>query len=144
MNDNQMHLDIVLDHKRGIKDNIVAVVDFIYKKNVTNDAEKITNKHEGYGIAAEKHAMLKGDLKSVNADMDSLLKLLSSDVSSFANQTTSLYNSAVMTAITAINLAVAAKRIMDDLYYSVPTPIEDYIEDDEENEEGFENAEEVE
>ena len=38
--------------------------------------DRVKNRHEGYGIAAEGYASLQGKMKSTKTDMDDLLKLL--------------------------------------------------------------------
>ena len=59
----------------------------------------------------------------------------------------SLYNSAAEIAVEAIKLAAQSQRILNDLYYGEkPTPIEEYLEEDEADQQGdgFEEAETVE
>ncbi|MGN1318330.1 MAG: hypothetical protein ACI4VF_04885, partial [Lachnospirales bacterium] len=115
----QMQLDVTLSHERALKDNVTTMVEFVYKQNLSKGAETIKNKHEGYGIVAENHSRLAANIKSVKDDMATILKLLPGDSGEFIGASTSLYNSAVETAMAAINLAAESKRIIDDLYNSI-------------------------
>lgn len=133
----QLQLDVTLSHEKAIKENVTTTVEFVYKQNLAKGVEEIKNKHEGYGIAAENHAKLSSNVKNINMDMGNMLKLLPNDSGEFVNATTSLFNSAVETAIAAINLAAESKRIIDDLIYANTdeTPIEKMINETDEFEE---------
>lgn len=133
----QLQLDVTLSHEKAIKENVTTTVEFVYKQNLAKGVEEIKNKHEGYGIAAENHAKLSSNVKNINTDMGNMLKLLPNDSGEFVNATTSLFNSAVETAMAAINLAAESKRIIDDLIYTNTdeTPIENMINETDEFEE---------
>lgn len=104
---------------------------------------EVKNRHEGYGIAAEGYSALQGKMKSVKTDMDDLLKLLPNGDGDVLNVIGSLYNSAVEVAVEAIKLAAQSQRIMDDLYYgeSRPTPLEELMDAEEDENDDFEEAE---
>ncbi|MCU6685694.1 hypothetical protein OCV99_03820 [Dorea acetigenes] len=146
----QMEFDVTLESDRDLKENMQAAAKFALNQikeyqNPTN----VKNRHEGYGIAAEGYSALQGKMKSTKTDMDDLLKLLPNGDGDVLNVVGSLYNSAVEVAVEAIKLAAQSQRIMDDLYYgeSRPTPLEELMEAEEqqqEDSEGFEEAGEAE
>jgi hypothetical protein len=86
-------------------------------------------------------------MKSTKTDMDDFIKLLPNGDGDVLNVVGSLYNSAVEVAVESIKLAAQAQRIMDDLYYGEngkPTPVEEYLveqESAEQEDDGFEEAE---
>lgn len=145
----QMEFDVTLESDRDLKENMQTAAKFALNQikeyqNPTN----VKNRHEGYGIAAEGYSALQGKMKSAKTDMDDLLKLLPNGDGDVLNVVGSLYNSSVEVAVEAIKLAAQSQRIMDDLYYgeSRPTPLEEFIEQAEgqEDGEGFEEAGEAE
>lgn len=140
----QIQFDITLSHERNLKDNVTTMVEFVHKNN-HSEVKSIKNKHEGYGIAAENHAKLTANIKSINADMNTMLKLLPGDSGEFIGAATSLYNSAVESAMAAINLAAESKRIIEDLYNDIDDslPLDEYVGPDIEND-LFEDVEEAE
>lgn len=132
----QMEIDITLESDRDLKENMQATAKFALGQIMEyQHPTKVKNRHEGYGIAAERYASLQGKMKSTkNGDGDVL------------NVIGSLYNSAVEVAVESIKLAAQAQRIMDDLYYGEsgkPTPMEEYMDEQEagaSEDDGFEEA----
>lgn len=142
----QMELDITLDSERTIKDNLQEVTRFALGKNIQEEhPDTVRNKHEGYGIAAERYSALLRAEKAVSTEMKTMLSLLPNDEADFINICGSLYNAAIDTAMQAINMAAQSRRIMEDLYGAEPkTPLEEYAESLENNEDdGFETADET-
>ena len=140
----QMELDITLDPERSTKDNLQEVANFVLGKNIQEEhPENVRNKHEGYGIAAERFSALLRQEKAVATEMKSMLSLLSNDEADFINICGSLYNAAIDVATAAVNLAAQSRRIMEDLYGAEPmSPLEEYAATLEEEDDGFETAEE--
>lgn len=142
----QMEIDVTLERDRDLKENMQATAKFALGQIMEYvRPTKVKNRHEGYGIAAEGYSALQGKMKSAKTDMDDMLKLLPNGDGDALNVIGSLYNSSVEVAVEAIKLAAQAQRIMDDLYYgeSRPTPIEEYMGEQEvgqEESDGFEEA----
>lgn len=141
----QMELDITLDSERTIKDNLQEVTRFALGKNIQEEhPDTVRNKHEGYGIAAERYSALVRAEKAVSTEMKTMLSLLPNDEADFINICGSLYNAAIDTAMQAINMAAQSRRIMEDLYGAEPkTPLEEYAESLEGDDDGFETADET-
>ena len=139
----QMEFDLTLESERSLKDNVQRVIKFALEQIMEYDhPEKVRNRHEGYGIAAECYSSLQGRVKAANGEMQTMLKLLPNGEGDILNVVGSLYNSAAEIAVEAIKLAAQSQRILDDLYYGESkTPIEDYIEGQEVAEDGFEETE---
>lgn len=138
----QMELDITLDRDRTLKDNVQEVARFALAQIMQNkNPAAVKNRHEGYGIAAEMYSNLQRNNKAIDVEMKSMLALLPNGEGDFTNICGSLYNTAIDTAVAAINLAAQSRRIMEDLYYSDgPTPIEEYANSLEDGD-GFGDAE---
>lgn len=140
----QLKFDVTLESDRTLKDNIQEVASFALKQLMEDKAPSdIKNRHEGYGVVAESHSLLKNAEKAVDTEMKSLLALLPNGETEFIQLCGSLYNAAIDTAMQAIRLAADAKRVLADLYDgSARTPIEEAIDEAEEND-GFEDVEDA-
>ena len=145
---NQVEMDLTLQKDRDLKENVQLMVRFALQQIMTEDMpDPVKNRHEGYGIAADKYSALGGSIKSIQDDMKVYLRLLADEGNSTLNTVGSLYNSAVEAAVKSIRLAAETQRILNDLYYGEKsTPIEDYIAETEtkEAEDGFSEAGEME
>ena len=98
----------------------------------------VESNHEGYGIAAEGKVSLDAAMKKVSDDMKLFLKILPAGSSEAISAASGLKNSAIEVAFEAVKLAANADRIMNDLYAMTqgePTPIEKYLNQNEEFEE---------
>ena len=136
----QLEMDLRLDYERSLKDNVQTVVRFNHGTYMEETyPSKVNNHHEGYGILSENETVLTRAVKSVRGDMDTFLKVLPNGEADAISTCGSIYNSCVMTAVAAVQMATQAKRILDDLYDPV-TPIEQAIEDAGDMEDGFEEA----
>ena len=81
-------------------------------------------------------------MKKVSDDMKLFLRILPAGSSEAISVASSLKNSSIEAAFEAVKLAANADKIMNDLYkvaQSESTPIEEYLEDQDEE---FEEAEE--
>ena len=55
----QLEIDTTLEIDRNLKDNVQTVIRFALSQMMEEDhPEKIRNRHEGYGIVAEKYSSL--------------------------------------------------------------------------------------
>lgn len=139
----QMEFDTTLESERSLKDNVQTVIKFALEQIMEYDhPEKVRNRHEGYGIAAEGFSSLGQRMKNANGDMKMMLSLLPNGEGDILNVVGSLYNSAAEIAVDAIKLAAQSQRILNDLYYGEQkTPMEEYLEGQEEaQEDGFEET----
>lgn len=126
----QMEIDLTLENDRSLKDNVQNVAKFALGQIMRYDSPSaVRNRHEGYGIAAEYYVYLRRNVKTIEADMKSMLALLPNDEGNFINICGSLYNSAVEIAVSAIKLAAQSQRILENLYDSETwTPMEEYLD----------------
>lgn len=138
--DGQMQMDLTLDSEREIKDNLAVLINLVYNQK-KEEMEKVRNKHEAYGVASEAFQVLKGAENTVKGEMDTFLKVLPSIETDTIQVCSTIYAAAQKTAAAAVDLAAKCQKIMSDLYYDEPTPMERALADAEADE--FEEAEEV-
>lgn len=137
----QMELDVTLSGERELKDNVSLAVEFACHQVAEQSQKTVESNHEGYGIAAEGKTALDSAMKKVS-DMKLFLRILPAGSGDAISAASSLKNSAIEVAFEAVKLAANADRVMNDLYkvaQSESTPIEEYLEDQDEE---FEEAEE--
>lgn len=139
----QMELDLRLDYERNLKDNLNTVARFAgeqMRQNLEDEGrplKTVESKQEAYGIAAQQYVKVSTKAKMLKGEMDDFLKLLDADGEATQVAGT-IYNASMELAQESILMAAQASRILADLYYAEPkTPIEDFIEaeDTEEQEE---------
>lgn len=135
----QMNMDLRLDSDIELQDNVTKLTTLAYSQ-INDCMDKIENKHEAYGIAAESYQQLKVQENSVKSEMDSFLKVLPSETSRTISCAGSIYAAAQKVATSALDLAAKCQKIMNDLYYDEPTPIEKAIEESENDDDGFEEV----
>ena len=133
----QMELDVTLSGERELKDNVSLAVEFACRQIAAQNQKVVESNHEGYGIAAEGKVALDSAMKKVSDDMKLFLRILPAGSSDAISAASSLKNSAIEVAFEAVKLAANADRVMNDLYKVAP--IEEYLEDQDEE---FEEAEE--
>lgn len=101
----------------------------------------VESKQEAYGIAAQQYVKVGAKTKMLKGEMDDFLKLLDADGEATQVAGT-IYNAAMELAQESILMAAQASRILADLYYAEPrTPMEDYLEAEENEGAGEEEAE---
>lgn len=137
--DGQMEMNLTLDSERDINSNLSTLISLVFNQK-KEEMETTKNKHEAYGIASEAFQVLKGAENTVKGEMDTFLKVLPSSETDTIQICSSIYAAAQKTAAAAVDLAAKCQKIMNDLYYDAPTPVEKAIEDAEADE--FEEAEE--
>lgn len=138
----QMEFDVTLSGDRELEDNVGIAVEFACRQVAAENRKTVESNHEGYGIAAEGKVTLDSAMKKVSDDMKLFLRILPAGSGESISAASSLKNSAIEVAFEAVKLAANADKIMNDLYkvaQSETTPIEDYLEDQDEE---FEEAEE--
>lgn len=146
----QMELDVRLDSEKNLKDNVAKVIQFAYdQRNMEAEElgrpiQKVRNKHDGYGIAAEAWSKIQTKEKDIKNGMGDYLALLQVKGEEALHSCAKLYDAAMNLAVEAISMAADMNRILNDLYYGVSdkTPLEEYEDALEpgELEEDFEEA----
>lgn len=138
----QMELDTRSDFQRAITELATDAVDNAHdlvKVSVESSSEaimpnRVRNRYEAYGIAAEQMIRVSLATKMVKKDVDGLLETLTNPNASAVEATSSIYNSATAAAGTLIQAAAIIKRTMDNLYMEEssfnarPTPLEEYMD----------------
>ena len=137
----QLTMDLTLDSEKELNDNLGKLISLVYNQR-KEEMEITKNKHEAYGIASEAFQVLKGAESAVKGEMDTFLKVLPSTETDTIQVCSTIYAAAQKTAAAAVDLAAKCQKIMSDLYYDEPTPIEQAIEETEND--GFEEATDIE
>ena len=123
----QLEFDCRLESERELEENVNIALEFACKQK-----SKVSNRHDGYGIASEFYAGMKLDQKKVDESMKDFLRILpTEDDAKAVEAASSLKNAATGLVLHATKLAAQADRIMHDLYDEVSsytTPVEDYLE----------------
>ena len=125
----QLEFDCRLESERELEENVNIALEFACKQVKETSKSKVSNRHDGYGIASEFYAGMKLDQKKVDESMKDFLRILpTEDDAKAVEAASSLKNAATGLAT---KLAAQADRIMHDLYEEVSnytTPVEDYLE----------------
>lgn len=109
----QLEFDCRLESERELEENVNIALEFVCKQVKETSKSKVSNRHDGYGIASEFYAGMKLDQKKVDESMKDFLRILPTEDDAKAVE------------------AAQADRIMHDLYDEVSsytTPVEDYLE----------------
>ena len=123
----QLEFDCRLESERELEENVNIALEFACKQVKETSKSKVSNRHDGYGIASEFYAGMKLDQKKVDESM----KDPTEDDAKAVEAASSLKNAATGLVLQATKLAAQADRIMHDLYEEVSnytTPVEDYLE----------------
>lgn len=128
----QLEFDCRLESERELEENVNIALEFACKQVKETSKSKVSNRHDGYGIASEFYAGMKLDQKKVDESMKDFLRILpTEDDAKAVEAASSLKNAATGLVLQATKLAAQADRIMHDLYEEVSsytTPVEDYLE----------------
>ena len=128
----QLEFDCRLESERELEENVNIALEFACKQVKETSKSKVSNRHDGYGIASEFYAGMKLDQKKVDESMKDFLRILpTEDDAKAVEAASSLKNAATGLVLQATKLAAQADRIMHDLYDEVSsytTPVEDYLE----------------
>ena len=120
----QLEFDCRLESERELEENVNIALEFACKQVKETSKSKVSNRHDGYGIASEFYAGMKLDQKNLRI-------LPTEDDAKAVEAASSLKNAATGLVLQATKLAAQADRIMHDLYDEVSsytTPVEDYLE----------------
>lgn len=116
----QLEFDCRLESERELKENVNIALEFACKQVKETSKSKVSNRHDGYGIASEFYAGMKLDQKKVDESMKDFLRILpTEDDAKAVEAASSLKNAATGLVLQATKLAAQADRIMHDLYDEV-------------------------
>ena len=131
----QEELDLRLDFQKSLKDNLINVAQFTEQKMKEDYADAgrplhtVENKQEAYGVAAGAYVNVSQSAKILKGTMEDFLKLLNAEGEEVTSIVGNIHSAAIELADTSIQMAAHARRILADLYYTQPkTPIEEYLE----------------
>ena len=135
----QMELDLRTTNQKVFQDRVQDAIE-LRKTQLDREMASVTNRHQGYGIAAQNWAAVQAMAKTCGNDMKDFLGILPSDDGRAVDVSTALADDLAKLAFTVIGAAASASRISAELYsqYALTapdkTPVEEYLEADEENE----------
>ena len=114
----QMELDTRKDLDRAIERITADTVNEIQEMvaRCTERPERVRNRHEAYGIAAEHFSAVAGAVKRLGKDCDTLLGTLSDPNYQALEATSSIVNSAMKAAEVILKAAAEMRRTLDNLY----------------------------
>ena len=141
----QMEFDVRLESDRNLQGNVNLSIDFACRQILQERPRTIENRHEAYGILAEQYAEVQKGMKEVSDSFKKYALILPVDDRAAVEASNSIVNAATKAVYETVRLVALANKSMNDLYKnsaSENTPLEDYMEDQEEDE--FEEAEEAE
>lgn len=116
----QLEFDCRLESERELEENVNIALEFACKQVKETSKSKVSNRHDGYGIASEFYAGMKLDQKKVDESMKDFLRILpTEDDAKAVEAASSLKNAATGLVLQATKLAAQADRIMHDLYEEV-------------------------
>ena len=111
----QLEFDCRLESERELEENVNIALEFAYKQVKETSKSKVSNRHDGYGIASEFYAGMKLDQKKVDESMKDFLRILpTEDDAKAVEAASSLKNAATGLVLQATKLAAQADRIMHD------------------------------
>lgn len=72
----QLEFDCRLESERELEENVNIALEFACKQVKETSKSKVSNRHDGYGIASEFYAGMKFDQKKVDESMKDFLRIL--------------------------------------------------------------------
>lgn len=72
----QLEFDCRLESERELEENVNIALEFACKQVKETSKSKVSNRHDGYGIASEFYAGMKLDQKKVDESMKDFLRIL--------------------------------------------------------------------
>jgi len=133
-NDYEQNIDVAIgEAQKSAHDYVIYL----------NGGVPVKNRHEGYGILAEKFVELQKSQKKVQAGMNEFLTILPTDTKHAVEESSSILNAAHEVATKATLMAAWAEKVMKDLYElqvtEEKTPLEGMMDGDD----GFASADDV-
>ena len=97
----QLEFDCRLESERELEENVNIALEFACKQVKETSKSKVSNRHDGYGIASEFYAGMKLDQKKVDESMKDFLRILPTEDDAKAVEAASSLKNAASEAITA-------------------------------------------
>ena len=72
----QLEFDCRLESERELEENVNSALEFACKQVKETSKSKVSNRHDGYGIASEIYAGMKLDQKKVDESMKDFLRIV--------------------------------------------------------------------
>ncbi len=72
----RLEFDCRLESERELEENVNIALEFACKQVKETSKSKVSNRHDGYGIASEFYAGMKLDQKKVDESMKDFLRIL--------------------------------------------------------------------
>lgn len=105
----QLEFDCRLESERELEENVNIALEFACKQVKETSKSKVSNRHDGYGIASEFYAGMKLDQKKVDESMKDFLRILpTEDDAKAVEAASSLKNAATGLVLQATKLAAQA------------------------------------
>lgn len=107
----QLEFDCRLESERELEENVNIALEFACKQVKETSKSKVSNRHDGYGIASEFYAGMKLDQKKVDESMKDFLRILpTEDDAKAVEAASSLKNAATGLVLQATKLAAAGRQ----------------------------------
>lgn len=107
----QLEFDCRLESERELEENVNIALEFACKQVKETSKSKVSNRHDGYGIASEFYAGMKLDQKKVDESMKDFLRILpTEDDAKAVEAASSLKNAATGLVLQATKLAAQADK----------------------------------
>ena len=104
----QLEFDCRLESERELEENVNIALEFACKQVKEISKSKVSNRHDGYGIASEFYAGMKLDQKKVDESMKDFLRILpTEDDAKAVEAASSLKNAATGLVLQATKLAAS-------------------------------------
>lgn len=119
----QLEFDCRLESERELEENVNIALEFACKQVKETSKSKVSNRHDGYGIASEFYAGMKLDQKKVDESMKDFLRILpTEDDAKAVEAASSLKNAATGLVLQATKLAAQAESCTTYTKKSATTP----------------------
>lgn len=119
----QLEFDCRLESERELEENVNIALEFACKQVKETSKSKVSNRHDGYGIASEFYAGMKLDQKKVDESMKDFLRILpTEDDAKAVEAASSLKNAATGLVLQATKLAAQAESCTTYTMKSAATP----------------------
>ena len=114
----QTVMDLTLEAEADLKENTQHLIRFALQQTLHSDTPpaKVRNRHEAYGIVAEKFGAVSAAIKGIKGDAQDLLNTLPDPNRPAVDAVSSICNSTTAAAILIINMAAEMNRVLNDLY----------------------------
>ena len=128
----QEELDLRLEPERELDENIGVMVEYAFRQLMdASGGSEVKNRHEGYGLLAERFVSVNAALKTVKDAMGALLRILPVDDFKAMDSAVVIENAATDLVKCGLQMVAEAKRVSEDLYHKaglVKTPLEEMEE----------------